>query len=159
MANLVTDRFLKRLIESDRRGWVSISELLNFPCLRLLLLRAFQKPASLNEIEHLVGMAVAASERVQADKGRVKLRQRMVWERDCMRVLYFEGAALEEGQLAELLAAHQVPASSYTTKSGDGWLFVDFWRLSAAEVLRLHQDVQPTCSERKVQVLLMREFR
>jgi hypothetical protein len=42
-------------------------------------MRAFQKMPSLNEIEHLVSVAVEPSDKVQADKGRIKLRKRMVW--------------------------------------------------------------------------------
>ena len=42
-------------------------------------MRAFQKQPSDNEIEHLVTMALEHSDRVQTDKGRIKLRKRMVW--------------------------------------------------------------------------------
>lgn len=95
MANLATDNFLKRLIEADRRGWVHIQDIAQFSRLHSLFIRAFQKAPSISEIEHLVSMAVEHSDKVKADKGRIKLRKRMVWERDCRRVLYFEGKAME----------------------------------------------------------------
>ena len=79
MANLATDKFLKRLVEADRRGWVHIRELAPFPRIQSLIMRAFQKQPSDNEIEHLVSMALEHSDKVQTDKGRIKLRKSMVW--------------------------------------------------------------------------------
>jgi hypothetical protein len=146
MANLATDRLLKRLINSDRRGWVRVAELIRFNRLRSLVARAFQKWPSLNEIEHLVGMAVEDSHRVKASKGRVKLRKRLVWDRDCRRVLYFEGEALKQEILVEILAADNVPADSYATKCGDGWCFVDFEKLSESQVVQLYENLKPFCS-------------
>lgn len=126
MANLATDKVLKRLIEADHRGWVKISDLMQFNRLRLLVTRAFQKYASPKEIEHLIAISVQDSDKVKAVKDKIKLKRHLVWERECKRVLYFEGKGLGEEVMIELLTSLHIARSSFVTKSGNGWLFVEF---------------------------------
>jgi hypothetical protein len=41
MANLATDALLKKMIDSNHRGWVKIKDLAKFNRLRMLIARAF----------------------------------------------------------------------------------------------------------------------
>lgn len=81
MANLVTDKPLRRMIESNNRGWVKIKDLLKFNRLRSLVTSFFEQTASLGQIEHIIEMVLKDSTRVKVGKGQIKLKRHYNWAR------------------------------------------------------------------------------
>ena len=81
MANLVTDKALRRMIESNNRGWVEIKDLLKFNRLRKLIESSFEGTVSPKQIEQIVGMALKDSNKVKVMKGQIKLKKHFNWDR------------------------------------------------------------------------------
>ena len=81
MANLVTDKVLRRMIESNNRGWVEIKDLLKFNRLRKIIKSSFEGTVSARQIEQIVGMALKDSNRVKVMKGQIKLKKHFNWDR------------------------------------------------------------------------------
>jgi hypothetical protein len=81
MANLLTDRNLRRMIESNNRGWVQIKELLKFNRLRTIITSSLEPTLSLPQIEQIIERAVKDSTRVKVMKGEIKLKKHFNWER------------------------------------------------------------------------------
>ena len=81
MANLVTYKALRRMIESNNRGWVEIKDLLKFNRLRKLIESSFEGTVSPKQIEQIVGMALKDSNKVKVMKGQIKLKKHFNWDR------------------------------------------------------------------------------
>ncbi len=88
MANLVTDKALRRMIESNNRGWVEIKDLLKFNRLRKIVEFSFERVVSARQIEQIVGVVLKDQNMVKVTKGQIKLKRHFNWDREFKKILY-----------------------------------------------------------------------
>lgn len=117
------------------------STVLRFNKIRKMIDSAFDFVLTDKQRDSLIVQSLAESERVKAVSGRIKFRKHFVWERDFLKVLYFEGQLLNEEELLNFFATSHLSKDSVVLQKGSGWFFAEFSTKRTEEMEALYYDL------------------